>query len=29
MIKELRSIRADPLMLILVLYAFTIAVYSR
>jgi ABC-2 type transport system permease protein len=28
-IKELRSIRADPLMLILVLYAFTIAVYSR
>src|SRR5262245_9686335 len=27
-IKELRSIRADPLMLILVLYAFTIAVYT-
>src|SRR5262249_60449625 len=27
-IKELRSIRADPLMLILLLYAFTIAVYT-
>src|SRR5262252_1558679 len=27
-LKELRSIRADPLMLILVLYAFTIAVYT-
>jgi ABC-2 type transport system permease protein len=27
-IKELRSIRADPLMLILMLYAFTIAVYT-
>jgi ABC-2 type transport system permease protein len=27
-IKELRSIRADPVMLILVIYAFTIAVYS-
>ncbi|MBZ6077604.1 ABC transporter permease [Microvirga puerhi] len=27
-IKELRSIRADPIMLILVIYAFTIAVYT-
>lgn len=28
MIKELRSIRADPVMLILVVYAFSIAVYT-
>lgn len=28
MIKELRSIRADPIMLILVVYAFSIAVYT-
>jgi len=28
MIKELRSIRADPTMLLLVVYAFTIGVYS-
>jgi ABC-2 type transport system permease protein len=27
-IKELRSIRADPLMLILMLYAFTVAIYT-
>src|SRR5215469_12652878 len=27
-IKELRSIRADPVMLILVVYSFTIAVYT-
>jgi ABC-2 type transport system permease protein len=27
-IKELRSIRADPIMLVLVVYAFTIAVYT-
>ena len=28
MIKELRSIRADPIMLVLVIYTFTIAVYT-
>jgi len=28
MIKELRSIRADPIMLLLVVYAFSIAVYT-
>jgi ABC-2 type transport system permease protein len=28
MIKELRSIRADPVMLILVVYSFSIAVYT-
>jgi ABC-2 type transport system permease protein len=27
-VKELRSIRADPMMLVLVLYAFSIAVYT-
>jgi ABC-2 type transport system permease protein len=27
-IKELRSIRADPMMLVLVVYAFTVAVYT-
>ncbi len=27
-VKELRSIRADPIMLVLVVYAFTIAVYT-
>jgi ABC-2 type transport system permease protein len=27
-IKELRSIRADPMMLVLVLYTFTVAVYT-
>lgn len=27
-IKELRSIKADPIMLVLVLYAFTLAIYS-
>ncbi len=28
MVKELRSLRADPIMLVLVVYAFTIAVYT-
>ena len=28
MIKELRSIRSDPIMLALVVYAFTIAIYA-
>ena len=28
MIKELRSIRADPIMLVLVIYTFTVAVYT-
>jgi ABC-2 type transport system permease protein len=27
-IKELRSIRADPMMLVLVVYTFTVAVYT-
>ena len=28
LIKELRSIRSDPIMLVLVAYAFTIAIYA-
>ena len=28
MIKELRSIRSDPIMLVLVAYAFTVAIYA-
>jgi hypothetical protein len=28
MIKELKSIRADPMMLVLVLYTFSVAVYT-